>query len=95
MTAASHRVVLVNADGSSVPWSAHTTNIGAQRMLASLTKSAWRHQSAALRGVSLTNGHQGANWDRTSALGSGPAVGWTDERPGRSASGVSLRGPHG
>jgi len=42
-------VVLVNADGSSVPWSAHTTNIGAQRMLASLTKSAWRHQSAALR----------------------------------------------
>ena|GEM_PF-119772 len=49
MTATSHRVVLVNADGSSVPWSAHTTNIGAQRMLASLTKSPWRHQSAALR----------------------------------------------
>jgi len=49
VTATSHRVVLVNLDGSSVPWSAHTTNIGAQRMVASLTKSPWRHQSAALR----------------------------------------------
>ena len=45
-----HDWVVVLGDGTvSVPWTSHTTEVGAQRMVASLNRSTWQHQSPTVR----------------------------------------------